>query len=485
MTFDLETKSLDMIEIYDAEAFRAKGYKIIDILADYLKKAASNKITQVLPPLSPDEMLGKWQDKFPENPSNNLEEILKKVINLSNHLHSPQYIGHQVSSPVPNAALADIVSSLLNNGTAIYEMGSVSTILEKRIIQWMAGLIGYDNSSDGFLTSGGTLGNLTALLAARQAKSSYDIWTEGVKEQESLAFLVSAQTHYSAKRAIQVMGLGEKAVIPVETNENYQMTVPAIQEAYDSAVKSGKKVIAIVANACSTATVSYDPLEEIAEFCKKHDLWLHVDGAHGASALISDKYKDLLKGIEQADSVVWDAHKMMLMPALITAVIFKNSKASYEAFSQKASYLFEKEAHEEWYNLAQRTMECTKNMMGLKLYLSLMTYGTKFFGDYITKMYDLTKKCADIIKNSPDFELAIEPQSNIICFRYINNDSRDTNELQKQIRKDILKKATFYIVQTQLKDKIYLRCTIINPLTTEQHFKDLMQEVRDILKLSL
>jgi len=472
----------ELKDIYNSESFREQGHKIIDILADYLSDATSNKVKYVLPPVSPDEMLKKWSNDFKEAPSENFEELIKKAIEYSHHLHSPNYIGHQIGPALPNGILAEIVGSMLSNGSAVYEMGPVNTILEKRIIEWMSQLIGYDNTADGFFTSGGTLGNLTALLAARQAKTGYDIWTDGVSENENLAVLVSEQTHYSSKRAIQIMGLGEKGAIPVATNEHYQMTLSSINDAYNSAVKSGKKVIALVANACSTATGTYDSLEEISEFCQEHDLWLHVDGAHGAPALISEKYRGLLKGIHLADSVVWDAHKMMLMPSLITAVIFKNGNNSYEAFSQKASYLFEKEATEEWYNLAQRTMECTKNMMGLKLYTSLMTYGTKFFGDYVTQMYDLTKECSEIISNSSDFELAMEPQSNIICFRFLNKDSRDTNVLQKMIRKEILKRGLFYIVQTTLRDKVYLRCTIINPLTTDKTFNDLLNEIRIIEK---
>jgi L-2,4-diaminobutyrate decarboxylase len=468
------------IEAYDSEDFRKKGYQIIDLLADYLQKAVSNNISQVLPVISPEEMLDAWPAGFPAHPSANLREIVEKVIHQSNHLHSPQYIGHQVSAPLPAAALTGVASALLNNSTAVYEMSPVSTILEKRVIQWMAGLIGYADASDGFFTSGGTLGNLTALLAARQAKSDHDAWIEGTHEQDKLAFLVSHQAHYSIKRAIQVMGMGERAAIPVETNDNYQMTTTFLEKAYAAAAGSGRKPIAVVANACSTATGSYDPLEEIAEFCEKYSLWLHVDGAHGASALISRKYRSLLKGIAHADSVVWDTHKMMLMPALAPAVIFKNRSDSYQAFSQKASYLFEKEAEEEWYNLAQRTMECTRNMMGLNIYVCLMTYGTEFFGDYVTMMYDLAQNCAEIVRRSPDFELGADPQSNIITFRYTNRDSMDIDALQIQIRKRILAKGSFYIVQTQLKNKTYLRCTLINPLTTEQTFRDLLGEIKDI-----
>lgn len=465
-------------EVYNPEIFRQKGYKIVDMLANYLEKAVNGKQDYVLPAISPDEMLNKWSGEFPQKPLNNTEDVLNQLFEQSNHLHNPAYIGHQVTAPIPEAALIDTVSSILNNGNAIYEMGPAITIIEKKVIRWMCGLIGYDSTSDGFMTSGGTLGNLTALLAARQVKAGYDVWTEGVNDK--LAVLVSSQNHYSIKRAIQVMGLGEKAVFPVETDENYCMTIPAVQKAYDCAIKAGRKVIALVANGGSTATGSYDPLEQMADFCQKHDMWLHVDGAHGGSSLLSGKYRSLLKGIERADSVVWDAHKMMLMPALITGVFFKNGKHSYEAFSQKASYLFEKDHYEEWYNMAQRTMECTKNMMALKLYTSLMTYGTEFFESYIDQVYDLTKKFANMIEDSPDFELAVEPQCNIICFRYIGGDNKNTDENQKRIRKEIVKKGSHYLVQTVLSDKVYLRCTIINPLTNEQVLENLLQKIRAI-----
>ncbi len=462
------------------DEFRANGHKLIDILADYIQQASSGSLDYVLPPVSPDEMLELWDDKLPAEPAGNFTEIIKGVLDRSNHLLHPRYVGHQATSPLPLAALCSLIGALLNNSNAIYEMGPVTTILEKKLIGWMSGLIGYGSNTDGFFTSGGTLGNLTALLAARQSGAGYDIWTEGCKESSKLAVMVSEQCHYSIKRALQIMGLGEEAVVPVPCNETFNLDTDKLEETYQKATANGKKVIAIAANACSTATGSYDDLEAIGAFCEKYGLWFHADGAHGASALISDKYRTLLKGIHMADSVVWDTHKMMLMPALSTAVIFKNADSSYESFSQKASYLFEKDAREEWYNLAHRTMECTKLMMSFNAYTCLCVYGTKFFGDYIDRVYDLTKEFAQIISQSPDFELAVEPECNIICFRYLKDQCMDINGLQFKIRKKILSEGSFYIVQTVLKDKAYLRCTIINPLTTIDDLKDLLDKVREV-----
>ncbi|MGD9580918.1 MAG: aspartate aminotransferase family protein, partial [Vampirovibrionia bacterium] len=253
-----------------------------------------------------------------------------------------------------------------------------------------------------------------------------------------------------------------------------------LEEKYNEAVKSGKKVIAVVGNACSTATGSYDNLNAIADFCEKYNLWFHVDGAHGASALISDKYKQLLKGVERADSIIWDAHKMMLVSALVTAVIFKDGDKSYNTFSQQASYVFEKEGKEEWYNLCHRTMECTKTLMILKVYCSLSDYGTKLFSDYIDYTYDLTKQFAKELEKQGNFELATEPQSNIICFRYTGNNSKDLNTIQKEIRKEIHKTESFYTTQTELNNKSYIRCTIINPHTTMKEIRTLIETIQTI-----
>lgn len=467
------------LEAFDAENFRKQGHQIIDILADYLEHVNSGKIDRVLPAISPDEMLKNWSACFSGKSHNNLTDMAKKIVSQSNHLHHPGYMGRQVSSSLPAASLFDLVTSFLNNSNAVYEMAPVGTAVEKSLINWMSGLIGFNSEADGFFTSGGTLGNLTALLAARQSKTDYDIWEEGTKNAESIAVLVSEQAHYSIKRAIQIMGLGKNGAIQVPVDNNYRMDMAVLEKKYKEAVNSGKKIIAVVGSACTTATGSYDQLDLIANFCEKYNLWFHVDGAHGASALVSDKYKHLLKGIERADSVVWDAHKMLLMPSLITAIIFRHGNNSYEAFSQKASYIFDKK----WYNLAHRTIECTKPAMGLKLYACLSIYGMNFFSNYITSMYDLTSKFASILEKSPDFELIIPPQSNIICFRYIPEKTDDLDDLQKQIRQHIIEKESFYITKITLQNKIYLRCIIINPLTTENDIKNLLKKIREFFKL--
>lgn len=464
---------------FNPEIFRKTGYEVIDLIADYLKQIELKKL-DVLPPITPETMLSEWSKIFENKSQTDPINLLKKFVDQSMHLHHPGYIGHQVAPPLPLAALCDLTSSFLNSLSDIFEMGPVGTVMEKILINWMAKLIGFNSDADGFFTSGGSLGNFTALLAARQAKTGYNVWKDGMKNK-NLVVLASEQSHYSVKKAAQIIGLGENGVIPVPTDKRFCMDVNALKQKYNEAVAEGKKIIAVVSGSCVTATGSYDPIDLIADFCEENDLWLHVDGAHGASALLSDKYKGLLKGIERADSVIWDAHKMMLMPAFATAIIFKNSKNSYKAFYEEASYIMEKGNAEKWYNLIRRTFECTKPTMSLKLYISLLVYGKEFFANYVTSMYDLTKKFAKLIKEQPNFELAVEPQSNIICFRYIPRDFKgDVNTLQKTIRKKLLKTGSFYIVKVDLNNKTYFRCTVINPLTTENGLNDLLNLIKKL-----
>ena len=187
---------------------------------------------------------------------------------------------------------------------------------------------------------------------------------------------------------------------------------------------------------------------------------------------------NLIKGINRADSVVWDAHKMMMIPSLITAVIYKKRSESYAAFSQEASYLLNESSIER--DTCNRTVECTKPSMAIKLYLSLAIHGEEFFADYIDYTHDLAKEFAALIKSQKDFELALEPQSNIVCFRYLkaNLSDADLDILQTNIREKIIKSGEFYLVQTKLLGKTYLRVSLMNPLTTIDNLVTLLELIR-------
>ncbi len=467
-----------LLEAYDPEKFRDQAHRLVDLLADHLEASYNQADPIVLPWMDPDKRLQKWQNDLDQ--SFDFDPFWKDTINETIHIHHPKYLGHQVCASLPLAGLGEMLNGTLNNGSAIYEMGPVSTAMERVVIDWLSGAMGYPDEASGVLTSGGSLGNLTALLAARQHQSGYDHWTEGKRDGFHPAIMVSEESHYSVSRAVQIMGWGESGVIKVPANHLHQLDASRLEEIYDRAEKQGFKVLALVGNACSTSTGTYDPLEEMADFSEKKGLWFHIDGAHGGAAAITPKYRHLTKGIERADSIVIDFHKMLGISALTTAVLFKDGKRSYETFNQKAVYIFNNEERGLWFNSAVRTLECTKNMMGTKVYSILRTYGPQVFIDYFTACYDLGKLFASLIKVSGDFQLPYEPVSNIVCYRYMAAGKSDPelNLLNSEIRKKLTESGKFYIVQTQIDGKTYLRSALMNPFTTSSDLEDLLKEIR-------
>lgn len=461
---------------YDPEAFRALAHQVADRLADHLA-AARRREGPVLPPASPSEALAAWPDHFPEGPGAEPLDLLQRVIEASNHLHHPRYVGHQVTAPLPWSALLDFAGAFLNNGSAIFEMGPASTVMERAVARLFARRAGFDpERADGFLTHGGSAGNLTALLAARQRAAGWDVWEEGM-EPGKLCILVSEQAHYSVRRSAQVMGLGGRAVRPVPCDGAYRMKPAALAEALRGAQAEGLTVMAVVASAGATATGAFDPLEPIADCCAEAGVWLHVDAAHGGALLLSDRLRPWFQGLERADSLVIDAHKMMLAPALATLVLFREGDRSFETFSQSASYLFGADPRETWFDLAQRTLECTKRSLGLQVYASLQVMGTAFFGAYAERMVDLTRSFADHLKARPHWELATEPDCNILCFRFAPPAATDADAHQEKVRAALLREGSFYLVKTRLAGKTWLRTTVINPGTTEADLQALAERI--------
>jgi L-2,4-diaminobutyrate decarboxylase len=467
---------------FDPEEFRKEGHKLVDTLSDYLRGTLSGTKMPVLPWNEPDKLSEMFSFESGGGEYEPFDSYIKRIIDKSIHIHHPNYIGHQVTSPLPFTALAQFCTTLLNNGAAIYEMGPVNMAMERNVIKKFGALIRFSEDYDGIFTHGGTAGNLTAMLAARQAKTDYNIWEEGVKSENRPGYMMSEQSHYSIGRNVKIMGLGEESIIKIPFDSMFRMRTDLLEEYKKRAEDKGIKVISVVANACSTATGTYDDLETIADFCEKHDLWLHVDGAHGMGVLFSDKYRPLVNGIQRVDSVVIDFHKMLLVPALNTLVMFRNGEKSYETFAQKASYLFQKSQNNMWYNSAIRTIECTKSALGIIAYTSLKYYGNSYYKEYIESRYDLASRFAEIIKSENNFELAVEPDSNIVCFRFapegLNNNELDL--INSSVRDKIIKEGSFYIVQAELAGKIWIRLTIINPVTSEKELRNLLQRIKEI-----
>ena len=469
-----------LMEAYSADNFKRLGYQLIDQLADYLHQCQQGG--EGLPAIhwrSPASAKAEWGRVIQET-GKDPSVIFHKTLQEGVHLLHPKYMGHQISPPLPLTALAGLLGDWMNNGMGVFEMGIPGTSMEAVVIREVARAFGFPEEADGFFTSGGTLANTTALLTARSIKARQKVWTDG--HQPGLALMVSEAAHYCVDRAVRIMGWGAAGLIKIPVDEQYRMRTDLLEAALAEARTKGKQIIAVVGSACSTATGSFDDLRAIGQFCRQHQLWFHVDGAHGAALAFSADHRQVLDGLEMADSVAMDFHKMLLTPSITTALVFREGQDSYRTFRQRADYLFE-QADAEWFNLAKRTFECTKLMIGFKAYITLAQYGTRVWEQAVTRMVDLGKELAALIKARPGFELAVEPACNIVCFRYrppALNDPGDISQLNDQIRQALLEDGEFYLVKTLLKEGLWLRTTLANPFTDTPILEALLDKIEEL-----
>ena len=458
---------------FDPDAFRRVGYAFVDRLSDHLRAAMAGD-GPVMPGDAPAGLFADWPPEFEASGVDDPLALLDRAIRQSTHVHHRRYIGHQVAAPLPLAALADLTAAMLNNGMAILEMGPAATAMERSVIRWLCDRFGYPVDAGGVLTSGGSLGNLTALLTARAHKAPD-------QSPGDLAILTPSTSHYSVMRAARLLGVHEDGVIAIEVDDRLRVRPDRLGDAHDRASAAGRRPFAVVAAAGCTATGSYDPLAPIADFCEEHDLWLHVDGAHGGAAILSERHRHLVDGVDRADSILLDAHKMMLMPALVTAVLFRDARRNLETFQQRASYLFTRPPDEMWHDLGHRTFECTKRMMAFKLYLALRVHGVEVFGEQIDRTFQLAQTFARLIEADVDFELAVPPEANIVCFRYVGgrgDEDESVDECQARIRGAVVDSGRYYLVQTDIAGRRYLRTTLMNAFTPEAELSDLLHVLR-------
>jgi len=387
------------------------------------------------------------------------DDPIQAILDHSIQLHHPSYMGHQVCPPFPSAILGDLLISTLNQSTAVWEMSPIGTVIEQEIVRWLADRAGYPAESLGSAVSGGSAANLTGLLAARAR------WRARGGDVSSARILASADAHYSVARAAAIMGIDH--VLKIETDENHRLSLAALERAIDP------NVLAVVATAGSTATGAFDDLEKIREIAR--DTWLHVDAAHGASVLLSERLQHLVRGLDQADSFSWDPHKMLWMPLSLGAILVRDGQWLRRAFEADAPYLFHAERESD--NIGAVTIQCSKRADAIKLWLTLKMFGTEPFTAALEKVTDITRYLYDCVVASGDFEAMHEPDFNILCFRYRGSDDQNLD-----LRERLIRSGDAWITSTVLKGQRVLRVTMINPRTEREHVDAMLESLRRLAR---
>lgn len=458
----------------DPERFREWGHAVVDRLADHLAAAEARTIP-VSRPLDPAGMAERWPADFAGGADP--LAIVDQILSESTVTHHPAYVGHQLAAPLPLAALGSLLVAIVNGSGAIYELSQAGGACELALSKYLTARLSMPGTAGGMIVHGGTIATLTALLAARQSRAGFDVWRDGAHGGPPLALLASDQTHYSTARAAQIMGFGQAGAVPVASDERFRMRPDALAEEIAATRARGQRPVAVVASAGTTATGAFDPLDDIADVCATEGLWLHVDAAHGGSAALSPKLAPQLAGIGRADSVVWDLHKTLPFPALASLLAYARAWDAYGAFAQQADYLFRSgDAGDE--NMGTRTLECTRPQLSLVAYLGFATVGADGLRAHVERLWELGRELAGLVEESGDFELALEPECNIVCFRHRAPAGTDPDAHQERIRIAVNASGEFYVVQTKLRGVTWLRCALMNAATTRDDLLGLLAALR-------
>ncbi len=458
-----------ILDAIESDADLSVGRAFAEVIAGYLAETR-NRETRVTTRHRPEAIAARFDEPLPRD-GHSIESIVERirgeVVAESNHLWHPRYVGHQNSGPLPAAIWTESVTAALNQSIAVFEMSPVGTVLEHQAISWLCELVGFPAGAGGTFTSGGTEATFTALLAARSAAMP-NAWTDGVGADPPM-LLCGEHAHYAVTRAAAQLGLGMRNVRAI-ASRGYAMDPSALERALDDLARDGRRVMAVVATAGSTATGSFDDLDAIATSCERHGVWLHVDAAHGGSALWSERHKHRLHGIERARSVAWDTHKMMLMPSQAGMLLVRDERDLETAFSQRAPYLFHDARGERAWDQGTRSFMCTRRADVLKVWVGLERYGAAGMEQLYDYFCALARCVYDEISARDDFEALHEPEGNILCFRYVGDGLRtdeELDELNRRIRERFNASGEGWITATMLNGRRVLRVTMMNPRTTD------------------
>ncbi len=402
---------------------------------------------------------------------NEMIEDIYKYRAESNH---PRFFGFVPGPASMLSWLGDIMTAAYNIHAATWTTSPAASCIEQELISWLCTQVGYTEKSGGLFVSGGSMANMTALTAARDTILKEETRHLGVA-------YVSDQTHSSVAKGLRIIGIPNDRIRKIPTDSLFRMDIKELKAAIELDIKNGLIPFVVIASAGTTNTGSIDPLQEIASLCQRHSMWMHVDGAYGASILLTKKYKHLLNGIEKADSVSWDAHKWLFQTYDCGMVLVKDKRNLLNSFHANPEYLKDLEAKKDQINYGDMGMELTRPARGLKLWLTLQVMGSDAIGDAIEHGFQLAEWAEDELKKKKDWEIISHAQLAIVNFRFAPSGitEEQADELNQEISKAIIDSGYAGVFTTELDGKKVLRICAINPYATESDMRNTIRRLNE------
>lgn len=416
-----------------------------------------------------------------------LQQILKyiseNILKNSAIVSHPTCIAHLHCPPLLSSLAAEVLISASNQSMDSWDQSPAATLLEQRLIDWLCKIFGYDAKGDGVFTSGGTQSNFMGLLLARDAfarnRLNWSIQQQGLPpEFQHFRILCSDVSHFTIRQAASLLGLGQQAVVMVESDRNYCLDADAVERKLAELQSKDLLPIALVGTVGTTDFGSIDPLSELADCARKYGLWFHVDAAYGGALILSDKHKQKLDGVWAADSITVDFHKLFYQPISCGAFLVKE-RDNFELIKLHADYL-NPETNEDAGipDLVTKSVQTTRRFDALKMFVSLRCLGKKKFARMIDSTIELAQETASLIEGEEKLELANYPTINAVVFRYVS--SEKANQINSQIRMRLIEQGIAILAQTKIGELTYLKFTLLNPRTSIVDIKRVLQAIQEI-----
>jgi L-2,4-diaminobutyrate decarboxylase len=407
-----------------------------------------------------------------------LHEVARLYLDNAVWFHEPTYVAH-LNCPVAIPALsAEVLISAVNSSVDTWDQSATGTLIERRLIDWTAGRIGFGPDADGIFTSGGTQSNLQGLLLAREetlAAVSGD--RDGTIPR--LRIFATTESHFSVSKSAGILGLAADAVVGVATDGTGRMDAGALAASIDDVRRDGGIPMAVVATAGTTDLGRIDPVDAIATICAERDVWLHVDAAYGCGLLVSQRRRHLLEGIERADSVTVDFHKSYFQPVSCSAVVVRRGE-TMRRIAVHADYLNPRTATVP--NQVDKSLQTTRRFDALKLWMTLRTIGSDQIGEMFDAVVDRAHEAYEYLLDEPDFEAVAPPTLSTVLFRFRPEglSVAECDELMPKLRQRLFYGGQAIVAGTTIGGHYWLKFTLLNPNTTMGNLRDVLDLIREI-----
>lgn len=407
-----------------------------------------------------------------------LMRLFREYVMGSVHTASPLFMNQLWGGSNEVAVQAELLTALMNTSMYTREVAPLATKIERTLIAKMGSLAGFENP-EGQFTTGGSNGNLMALLMARQ-RMFPQAKAEGMSEGMRPVIFVSEESHYSLEKAAMTIGMGSQQVWKVPADDRGRLQQDALRALIEQAREEGLHPMMITATAGTTVRGAFDPIDEMADVAEAQGLWLHVDGAWGGAALLSEAHRHLLEGVSRADSLVWDAHKMMGMPLMCSALIVKERGMMKQTFDLgNGDYIF----HDVDGDLGPETLHCGRRNDAFKLFMSWQSMGDKGWEELIDRYFELAEYAEQIIEAHPRLRLVCLRDFTNLCFQVLPEEPVDDMKVfMKSVRERLMASGKVMVNQATVRDEQVLRLVICNPGLQRQHLDEFF---RLVLELSM